>query len=206
MKGSILKLLLLLLAFSSLAESKGSTKEISLKLVPSSAEKKLAAGKEAYVTLMYGGFMLGARVLGQSLRETGTTKDLVALCTRTVSVETIRVLQADGWIINYVDNIPNPYSGFSKRGGYFSGAYSKIHIWNMTNYERVVYLDSDVLVMSNIDHMFDCGTFCAAFRHSDLFNSGTMVIEPSSAVFEDMIKQIRRLSSYDVADQGFLIE
>ena len=209
-KDSIFKLIVLLLAFSSFADSRGLMKELksysNSEKAPSSAKEKLFASKEAYVTLMYGGFILGARVLGQSLRETGTAKDLVALCTRTVSAETIRVLQADGWIINYVDNIPNPYSGLSKRGDYFSGAYSKIHIWNMTNYERVVYLDSDVLVMSNIDHMFDCGTFCAAFRHSDLFNSGTMVIEPSTAVFEDMIERIPSISSYDKSDQGFLNE
>ena len=33
------------------------------------------AGRQAYVTLLYGeAFMLGVRVLGQSLRETGTTR------------------------------------------------------------------------------------------------------------------------------------
>lgn len=33
------------------------------------------AGQQAYVTLLYGeAFMLGVRVLGQSLRETGTTR------------------------------------------------------------------------------------------------------------------------------------
>lgn len=32
-------------------------------------------GRQAYVTLLYGeAFMLGVRVLGQSLRETGTTR------------------------------------------------------------------------------------------------------------------------------------
>ena len=32
-------------------------------------------GKEAYVTLLYGeAFILGVRVLGQSLRDTGTTR------------------------------------------------------------------------------------------------------------------------------------
>jgi hypothetical protein len=33
------------------------------------------SGRQAYVTLLYGeAFMLGVRVLGQSLRETGTTR------------------------------------------------------------------------------------------------------------------------------------
>ena len=36
---------------------------------------RLALCREAYVTLLYGeDFLLGVRVLGQSLRETGTTR------------------------------------------------------------------------------------------------------------------------------------
>lgn len=160
--------------------------------------------KDAYVTLLYGGFLLGARVLGQSLRETGTTKELIALCTDKVSNRTRRVLQEDGWIIKSISNIQSPYEGQSRRGDYFSGIFSKLLIWNMTDYERIVYLDSDTLVLSNIDHMFDCGTFCAAYRHSDLFNAGVLVVEPSREVFNDILSKIASTPSYDDGDQGFL--
>lgn len=48
----------------------------------------VAASDEAYVTLLYGDqFVLGARVLGKSLRDTGTTKDLVALVSDGVSTD-----------------------------------------------------------------------------------------------------------------------
>ena len=167
-------------------------------------ESQRETTRDAYVTLLYGGFLLGARVLGQSLRETDTTKDLIALCTEGVSDNTKRVLQADGWIIRPVANIHNPYEGLSNRGDYFAGIFSKLHIWNMTEYERVIYLDSDALVLSNIDHMFDCGTLCAAFRHSDLFNAGILVVEPSKAIFRDMLEKIPNIPSYDDGDQGFL--
>ena len=161
--------------------------------------------RDAYVTLLYGGgFLLGARVLGQSLRVTGTTRDLIALCTEEVSEHAQRVLRDDGWIIRHITNIHNPYEGKSSRGDYFSGIYSKLHIWNMMEYERIIYLDSDALVLSNIDHMFDCGTFCAAFRHSDLFNAGIVVVEPSRAIFRDMLAKIQDTPSYDDGDQGFL--
>lgn len=160
--------------------------------------------KDAYVTLLYRGFLLGARVLGQSLRETGTKMDMVVLCAETVPKATKDILAADGWIIRPIENIPSPYQGLSKRADYFSGIFSKVYVWNMTEYERVVYLDSDVLVLENIDHMFDCGTFCATFRHSDLFNAGIMVVEPSRAIFKDMVDKIPLLPSYDFGDQGFL--
>ena len=159
-----------------------------------------AKSKEAYVTLLYGGFLLGARVLGKSIRDTGTQKDLVVMCTEAVSKETKEVLESDGWIVHQVGNIKNPYEDTV----YFSGVYSKLHIWNMTDYERVIYLDSDTLVVSNIDHLFDCGTFCASYRHSDLLNSGILVVEPSLAVFNDMVKKVPLLPSYTHGDQGFL--
>ena len=168
------------------------------------ASRHHSRSKDAFVTLQYGDYHLGARVLGKNLQDTGTYKDMVAMCTATVSDETKTVLAADGWIIKPVEKIPNPYEGHSEKGNYFSGAYTKLHIWNMTEYERVVFLDSDVLIVSNIDHLFDCGSFCAAYRHSDIFNSGVMVVEPSSKVFNDMIKKIPIISSYDDADQGFL--
>lgn len=165
-------------------------------------EKKQS--KDAYVTLLYGGFLLGARVLGQSLRESGTTKDMIAMCTESVTKSTKDLLQRDGWKIHSIANIQSPYEGLSTRGSYFSGIFSKLHVWNMTEYDRIIYLDSDVLVMQSIDRMFDCGTFCAAFRHSDLFNAGIIVVQPNRTIFEDMIKKISRVPSYDDGDQGFL--
>ena len=160
--------------------------------------------RDAYVTLLYGGFLLGARVLGQSLMESGTEKDMVAMCTETVSQTTKDVLERDGWKIKDIPNIRSPYDGLSTRGTYFSGIFSKLHVWNMTEYDRIIYLDSDVLVVQPIDRMFDCGTFCAAFRHSDLFNAGIIVVQPNRTIFNDMIKKINLLDSYDDGDQGFL--
>ena len=171
----------------------------------SAVSEEAETSRDAYVTLLYGGgFLLGARVLGQSLRETGTTRDLIALCTEEVSEHTQQVLRDDGWIIRHITNIHSPYEGKSSRGDYFSGIFSKLYIWNMTEYERIIYLDSDALVLSNIDHMFDCGTFCAVFRHSDLFNAGIIVVEPSRAIFRDMLAKIQDIPSYDDGDQGFL--
>lgn len=44
------------------------------------------ASPEAYVTLLYGDeFLLGVRVLGKSIRDTGSTKDMVALVSDGVS-------------------------------------------------------------------------------------------------------------------------
>ena len=74
----------------------------------------------------------------------------------------------------------------------------------MTDYDRIVYLDSDMLVVSNIDHLFNCGTFCAAYRRMDLFNAGVMMLIPSTEIFQEMLSMLPYTHSYDNGDQGFL--
>jgi alpha-N-acetylglucosamine transferase len=52
----------------------------------------------------------------------------------------------------------------------------------MTDYKSILYLDLDTILVSKIDELFECGTFCASLRHSDAFNSGVMVIRPNNTV------------------------
>eukprot|EP00951_Prasinocladus_malaysianus_P032349 scaffold314700_cov24-Prasinocladus_malaysianus.AAC.1 len=79
-----------------------------------SSSKQASEGQpepsEAYVTLCYcDSYVLGVRVLGQSLRETETSRDLVAVVARgRVSEDNIETLSLDGWVIVMVDIVPNP--------------------------------------------------------------------------------------------------
>jgi len=64
---------------------------------------------EAYATLLYGDeFLLGVRVLGKSIRDTGTTRDMVALVSDGVSPYAVQLLQADGWIVEHIGLLANP--------------------------------------------------------------------------------------------------
>lgn len=57
--------------------------------------------EEAYVTLLYGDeFLLGVRVLGKSIRDTGSTKDMVALVSDGVSNYAKKLLQVIFWAIS----------------------------------------------------------------------------------------------------------
>ncbi|CAH1420047.1 unnamed protein product [Lactuca virosa] len=161
-----------------------------------------AESKEAYVTLLYGDeFMLGARVLGKSIRDTRSTKDMVILVSDGVSDYAKSLLQADGWIVNQISLLENPNQVRPTR---FWGVYTKLKIFNMTNYDKVVYLDADTIVVKNIDILFKCGKFCANLKHSERLNSGVMVVEPSEKLFKDMISKVTTLFSYTGGDQGFL--
>ncbi|EXC01426.1 hypothetical protein L484_021997 [Morus notabilis] len=159
--------------------------------------------EEAYVTLLYGNdFLLGARVLGKSIQDTGSTKDMVALVTDGVSDYAMKLLEADGWIVTKVGLVENP--NYEVRPRRLWGVYTKLRIFNMTNYKKVVYLDADTIVVRNIENMFKCGKFCAILKHSERFNAGVLVVEPSRKVFDDMISKVKTLESYTGGDQGFL--
>ncbi|PIA36439.1 hypothetical protein AQUCO_03400370v1 [Aquilegia coerulea] len=157
---------------------------------------------EAYATLLYGDeFLLGVRVLGKSIRESGSTKDMVVLVSDGVSDYAKKLLQADGWIVEMISLLANPNQVRPTR---FWGVYTKLKIFNMTNYKKVVYLDADTIVVKNIDDLFKCGKFCGNLKHSERMNSGVMVVEPSKETFNDMISKVTTLPSYTGGDQGFL--
>lgn len=159
--------------------------------------------EEAYATLLYGDFLIGTRVLGQSIRNTGTKRDYLALCTESVSEASRNVLSREGWKVVPVKGIANMFSteGHPSR---FTFTITKLAVWNLTMYRRIILIDSDAILLRNIDHLFRCGVFCAAFRHSDLFNTGVIVIKPSNAMYEELLRKTAQLQSYDSADQGFL--
>ncbi|AQK44906.1 inositol phosphorylceramide glucuronosyltransferase 1-like isoform X1 [Zea mays] len=171
-------------------------------LLAAGAGFAVAATEEAYVTLLYGDeFVLGARVLGKSLRDTGTRRDMVVLVSDGVSEYSRKLLQADGWIVNRITLLANPNQFRPKR---FWGVYTKLKIFNMTSYKKVVYLDADTIVVKSIEDLFKCGKFCGNLKHSERMNSGVMVVEPSETLFNDMIKKMDQLPSYTGGDQGFL--
>lgn len=164
--------------------------------------KRSQSTKEAYVTLLYGDeFVLGVRVLGKSIRDTGSKKDMVVLVSDGVSDYAKTLLEADGWIVEMISLLQNPNRVRPTR---FWGVYTKLKIFNMTNYEKVVYLDADTIVIKNIEDLFKCGKFCANLKHSERLNSGVLVVEPSKMLFNDMLKKVGTLPSYTGGDQGFL--
>ncbi len=72
----------------------------------------------------------------------------------------------------------------------------------MTQYERIVLMDADVLVMDNMDELFICGNFCAVSINPCIFHIGVIVLEPNTEIFADMILKLREhLDSHDGDDQ-----
>ncbi len=54
------------------------------------------------------------------------------------------------------------------------GRYTKLHVWNLVEFEKVVYIDADALVLQNVDELFSRPGFAAApdVFPPDKFNAG----------------------------------
>ena len=69
-------------------------------------------------------------------------------------------------------------------------AFGKISIFNLETFNKIVYLDSDMQVVQNIDELFDKPHMSAVRAGEDLdwLNSGIMVIEPNSTEFNKLLE------------------
>ncbi|CAM9587286.1 unnamed protein product, partial [Phaeothamnion confervicola] len=155
----------------------------------------------AFVTLLYSNFVHGTRALARSLHDSKTIADVIVLVTPDVSDSTRRTLACEGCIVRPVEVEPNPNQNFLSR---LVHVYTKLQIFGMTEYDRIVFLDSDTLVLENVDELFLCEPFCAVMRHSELLNSGVLVLTPSRPLHDDMRSKFGLLDSYTGGDQGFL--
>lgn len=166
--------------------------------------------KQAYVTVVCGGdaYVPGAEVLGRSLFATGTTRGRLALVSADVSDEGRRRLGRQGWDIAEIEEIPSPSPETAQLYPRFARTFSKLRAFGLSGFDKIVLLDSDTVVLRNVDDLFSRPSIAAApdFFLPDRFNSGVLVVDPSPAFFQELYGRLARLGSYDGGDQGFLNE
>ncbi|CAD6188704.1 unnamed protein product [Caenorhabditis auriculariae] len=160
------------------------------------------AQKFAFVSLLSSNeYLTTAKVLGHKLKLLNDSVPYVIIVTEDITTKTRSSLQSQGIKLREFPKIDTPYLSTHKARKF---QYTKIRPWSMTEYDVIVHLDLDLLPVEDITPLFYCGTFCAVFRHSDMFNSGVYVLKPNNSVFEDMKSKIHTLVSYDGGDQGYL--
>jgi len=122
--------------------------------------------RHAYVVAMWGyspTYVLGAMVLGKSLLLTGTKKDLVVL--HTSDVIGLDLLRKVGWKTVLIDEVESTDALFGGTRGRFSRVFNKLHLFGLTQYDKVCMLDIDMLVTKNIDDVFDVSAPAAMRRN-----------------------------------------
>lgn len=85
--------------------------------------------------------------------------------------------------------------------------FTKIELWRLTQYQRVVYIDCDVVALRAPDELLSLeADFAAApdVGWPDCFNSGMMVLRPNLQDYYALKALAQRGISFDGADQGLL--
>jgi len=81
-------------------------------------------------------------------------------------------------------------SEFSPR----SSEFERLRSWQLTDFEKVVHLDMNTLILDNMDELFQIPGFAAARDPRSgcpLFDPAVMVLEPSQTVFENIADRLR---------------
>jgi alpha-N-acetylglucosamine transferase len=166
----------------------------------------------AYTTVVTStNYLPGALALFQSIRQTESSVELVLCCTSgLLSPEFVEHLKELSISVDEIPHISNPNLVISEER--FTSTYSKISIFNLTKFDKIVFLDADTLVLRNVDELFEKEHLSAVISGKSLpencdwnhFNTGLMVIAPSASEFDRLKALASLVSSSDGGDQGFL--
>lgn len=186
---------------------------LQLLLIPSVAVNEtkhpIDWNKHAVVTLLMdtsSGFLSGVLALGQSLVDVDSKLQRVVMVTPDVSHEERLVLRNIWDLVVEVDIIncifkTNPVadSMFDMKGDKWQGTMikwaptcTKLAVWQLIKFERVIFMDSDMIAVGNIDDAlfeYSDAEFLAApeVLPPDTINSGFMVLNPSLETFQNLL-------------------
>ncbi|XP_027103285.1 putative UDP-glucuronate:xylan alpha-glucuronosyltransferase 4 [Coffea arabica] len=165
----------------------------------------LCQPREAYVTILHSSeaYVCGAIALAQSIIQSNSTKDLVLLADDSISKKSLQGLKAAGWKIKRITRIRSPHAA---KGAYNEWNYSKLRIWHLIEYDKIIFIDSDFIVLRNLDEFFVYPQLSAVGNNGHIFNSGLMLVEPSKCAFQVVMGKRFTMASYNGGDQGFLNE
>jgi len=187
--------------------------------------------KYAYVSILTKdnpGYVVGALMVARSLLETNSLlihdkeqADVVMLLVNEVnySDKSIEALAAGGYKILGVDGVASPFP--KKQCDRYCDFYVKLRLWQLVQYERVVYIDSDVLVRNNINklQLMSLGPQPSMAAVPDnvvdvkrRINAGVLVLDPSEEIFQTMLQKIGKIEtkfivrgdSWEYTEQTFL--
>jgi len=142
-------------------------------------------------------FIEGVLVLNISLTTYNKKIGLLCLVTNEVSKKCLELLKNNGIGVKEVEWINPVRNDFKGRYGKDEGRYmfTKLNIFKLP-FDKILYLDADIIVNQNIENLFDLDTPAAVFDDQALdmrnigYNGGVLLISPSNEVFKKLIKRI----------------
>ena len=166
----------------------------------------------AYITISTGkSYLLGIMAMYLSLKQTGTKIPLYAMLPSDLVKEEEKLcvqLKENGInIIEYNNSISIPQQLIDNNENHgdrrFSHTFDKLLVFEQTQFDKIVYLDADIYILHNLDHLFQLPHMSAMIAGKSYpgnedwvdLTSGIMTIVPEqglSARFEKLIPDVIR--------------
>ncbi|KAK6499799.1 hypothetical protein TWF481_010156 [Arthrobotrys musiformis] len=130
-----------------------------------------------------------------------------------VSAENITRLEKAGWRVKEAEELEFENVDTSQIRSHHRHNLNKLHVWSWTEYERIIFLDADTVCKGSLAELWQMpGDFAAApdvwwdVITDNRFNSGLMVLRPSTEEFHSLVKHVSdpHYHSPNDADQAFL--
>lgn len=190
-------------------------------LLLSHARQQASTTNYAYITLANNeAYAKGALTLAMSLVEVNSLYPLVVLVTRDVPSPLVRALNGIGCLVYPTEPISLPPE-LSLETARWGPAFTKLIAWKRTEYSKLVFMDSDLIVLQNVDHLFastddtllatvDADASSCSYKEDrlSLINSGVMVLTPSSHTYSQLISTLHNktlLAQGSMNDQDVIV-
>lgn len=158
----------------------------------------------SYVSILTSdSYLPGLIALHKSLQRVASSNELIVLITDGVGSASRALIAARGIQFIEVPAIRNPTDiAIDHR---WHPTYSKLHCFGLEQFDKIVFLDADTLVVTNIDDLFQmphmaavsAGSMLPEYSNWTNLNSGMFVAEPSTILFSSMCAMIGTLESLE---------
>lgn len=162
-------------------------------------------------------YLQGVVILYMSLKRV-STKAFVVLCSEGLPEDVFNTLRKMKipYIIAKDDVLPDYILDASEeersfKFGDWGGTFFKMKMFELTQFDKICYLDADMIVMENIDELFDSPDMAAVpdrdfyQKETDDLNSGTLVFVPRANLRQQFLCLLEKMwneGPYPFGDQN----
>lgn len=176
---------------------------------------------KSYITLLNNDdYLIGVLGLNESLKQVQSRYPLTVAITKDVSLKSKQILNNNNIKTVEIEKmkIPDLIKAKNLKGefSHWNNTFDKLKIFELIQFDKLVFLDSDMYIRKNIDKLFELKNLSAVIdrREPDVseewkkLTSGTMVIQPQLGSVEKFTKIMKDiiLKKDSIGDQDVLQE
>ena len=171
---------------------------------------------QTYITFLDNNeYMVGTIALFLSMKNQKCKYPLTVMISSKVNQKYISCLKALGINVERINDVSVSESIINlniNEMPHWSNTFGKLRVFGMTKFDKVVFVDSDMMLLKNIDELFEHENLSAVVAGKSFpgneswqgLNSGLMVIEPKEGEDIRIINEIPSFSDKILGDQDII--